>query len=85
MFRHKFELAGIGIAATGIAHFIAPGAFKAITEPAFPQDTDKWIVRNGVSETAIGTAIALPSTRKLGFLGLAAYVGWLGFNGAKNA
>lgn len=85
MFRHKFELAGIGLAATGIAHFIAPGLFKAITKPAFPEDTDKWIMRNGASETAIGAAIALRSTRKLGFVGLGVYGAWLAFNGAKNA
>jgi uncharacterized membrane protein len=85
MFRHKFELAGLGIAATGIAHFIAPSAFEAITKPAFPKDTDKWIMRNGASETAIGTLITLRPTRRLGFAALAAYVGWLGFNGAKSA
>lgn len=81
----KFELAGIGIAATGIAHFIAPSAFEAITKPAFPKDTDKWIMRNGATETAVGLAIALPATRKLGLVGLAVYGAWLGFNGATAA
>lgn len=79
------KLAGLGLAATGVAHFIAPSAFEAITKPAFPKDTDKWIMRNGASETAIGMAIALPATRKLGLAGLGVYGAWLGSRVAASA
>jgi uncharacterized membrane protein len=79
------RLTGFLIALTGIAHFIAPQYFKDLTKVAFPENTDDWIVRNGAIETAVGTTIALQKTRKLGFLGLGAYVGWLAFNGAKNS
>jgi uncharacterized membrane protein len=79
------RLAGLSIAFTGIAHFIAPQYFKDLTKVAFPEDTDAWIQKNGGIETAIGSAIFLKPTRKLGFLGLGAYVGWLAFNGANNS
>jgi uncharacterized membrane protein len=79
------RLTGFLIALTGIAHFIAPQYFKDLTKVAFPENTDDWIVRNGAIETAVGTTIALQKTRKLGFLGLGVYVGWLAFNGAKNS
>jgi len=71
---------GLGLAATGIAHFVAPDAFVGITKSAFPNDTEEWVKRNGATETALGVAILLPKTRKLGVLGLLGYVGWLGFN-----
>jgi uncharacterized membrane protein len=79
------RITGFLIALTGIAHFIAPQYFKDLTKVAFPEDTDDWILRNGAIETAVGTSIALKPTRKLGFVGLGAYVGWLAFNGAKNS
>ena len=79
------RLTGITIALTGIAHFIAPQYFRDITKAAFPEDTDAWIKKNGAIETAIGSAIVLKSTRKIGLGGLSAYAGWLAFNGAKNS
>jgi uncharacterized membrane protein len=78
------KLFGIGLAATGVAHFIAPSAFEPITKPAFPNDTRDWVLRHGAAETAIGLAITLPATRKLGFAALGAYGAWLGANGAKS-
>lgn len=77
-------LSGLGLAATGVAHFVAPQLFEPITKPAFPNDTGKWIKVNGASETVIGLALASSATRKLGFAGLAAYGAWLGANGAKS-
>ena len=77
-------LAGVGLAATGIAHFVAPQAFLGITRGPFPADTDTWVLRNGACETVVGAAIAVPRTRTLGYVGLAAYVGWLGLNAAKH-
>ncbi len=73
---------GLGLAATGLAHFAAPDAFVGVTKSAFPEDTDAWVKRNGATETALGLALMLPKTRRLGKLGLLGYVGWLGFNAA---
>lgn len=79
------KLFGLGLAATGIAHFIAPDLFKDMTKVAFPNNTDQAIQQNGAIETAVGLAIAGSKTRKLGFLGLLAYGGWLGFNASQNS
>lgn len=75
---------GIGLAATGAAHFVVPEAFEGITKRPFPRDTRTWISRNGATELAVGVAIAYPKTRKIGLLGLGTYVGWLGLNIARN-
>lgn len=71
---------GVLVAAVGAAHFAAPDAFEEVTKMAFPNDTQEWIKRNGATEVAIGTAMVLPLTRKLGVLGLLGYGGWLGYN-----
>jgi uncharacterized membrane protein len=73
---------GFLVAATGIAHFAAPDAFEEVTKVAFPVDTKNWVVRNGATETAIGLAMMLRPTRKLGVLSLLGYTGWLGYNAA---
>ncbi|MFT4048412.1 MAG: hypothetical protein QM648_01080 [Solirubrobacterales bacterium] len=78
------KLLGLVIAATGIAHFIQPDLFRDMTKVAFPHNTDQAIQQNGAIETGVGLAIACGKTRKLGFLGLLAYTGWLGFNAAQN-
>ncbi|MGU3290946.1 hypothetical protein [Williamsia sp. M5A3_1d] len=69
---------GAGLAATGVAHFVVPQAFAGITAQAFPDDTATWITRNGITETVVGTAIAIPATRRFGWIGLGAYVAFLG-------
>jgi uncharacterized membrane protein len=71
---------GFLVAALGAAHFAAPGAFEEVTKVAFPQNTKDWVMRNGASEAAIGVAMMLKPTRKLGVLGLLGYTGWLGYN-----
>lgn len=76
---------GIGLAATGAAHFVVPEAFEGITKRPFPKDTRQWISRNGATEVAVGAAIAYPRTRTIGLVGLGAYVGWLGYNIARNS
>ncbi|WP_072804316.1 hypothetical protein [Rhodococcoides yunnanense] len=76
---------GIGLAATGAAHFVVPEAFEGITKRPFPQDTKTWITRNGATELVVGAAIAHPKTRKFGLVSLGAYVGWLGYNIARNS
>ena len=69
---------GVTLAATGVAHFVVPQAFEAITVQAFPKDTSTWIKRNGFTETVVGAAIAIPATRKAGWVALGAYVAFLG-------
>lgn len=76
--------AGLGLAATGLAHFVVPDVFLPVTRAPFPDDTDTWVLRNGACETVVGVALAVPATRRVGYVGLAAYVGWLGFNAAKH-
>lgn len=72
------RIIGLGIAGTGVAHFIAPGIFEPITKPAFPENTREWTYANGATETLIGLAIANRPTRLLGVAGLVGYVGFLG-------
>jgi len=78
-------IAGLGLAATGAAHFVAPDAFRAITEGPFPDDTDGWIKKNGTTELVVGLLIAKKSTRKLGLLGLGAYGAFLASRVSANA
>ena len=77
-------IAGAGLAATGVAHFIVPNAFRGITEPAFGDKTDQALKINGGLETAIGTLIAVPATRRIGLAGLGAYGAYLAVNLVKN-
>lgn len=72
------RIVGLGIAGTGVAHFIAPAIFEPITKPAFPENTREWTYANGATETVIGLAIANRPTRLLGIAGLVGYVGFLG-------
>lgn len=72
------RLLGLAIAAVGAAHFVAPKAFEPVSAKAFPEDTQQWIFRNGVTEVVLGTAVAVRRTRKVGVLGLAVYGAWLG-------
>jgi uncharacterized membrane protein len=73
---------GFLVAGLGAAHFAAPEAFAEVTKVAFPENTEEWVMRNGAAETAIGVAMMLRPTRKLGVLGLLGYTGWLGYNAA---
>ncbi|MBM7368627.1 hypothetical protein [Gordonia hydrophobica] len=76
-------IAGAGLAATGLAHFVAPDLFRGITAPAFPTNTDQALQVNGAIETAVGTAIAVPRTRRAGMIGLGVYGAYLAANMAK--
>jgi uncharacterized membrane protein len=70
---------GFLVAAVGAAHFAVPGKFEELTRQAFPADTAQWVKRNGATEAAIGAAMMLKPTRRLGVLALLGYTGWLGF------
>jgi uncharacterized membrane protein len=68
---------GVLVAGTGAAHFARPDVFEQVTKTVFPDDTAEWVKRNGATEVAIGAALVLKPTRKLGVLGLLGYTGWL--------
>ncbi|MGI8332154.1 hypothetical protein ACRYCC_19480 [Actinomadura scrupuli] len=70
--------AGIALAGTGALHFAAPGLFEGVSKLAFPEDTRQWVYRNGAIELALGLALSSSRTRRLGALGTAGYVAWLG-------
>jgi len=71
---------GFLVSALGAAHFAAPDAFEEVTRPLFPENTADWVKRNGATEVAIGAAMMLKPTRKLGVAALLGYTGWLGYN-----
>jgi uncharacterized membrane protein len=77
-------LAGVAVAGTGLAHFVAPGLFEGITTSAFPRDTARHLKINGACETAIGVGLVVPQTRKLAILGAVGYVGYLAVNVIRN-
>ena len=72
------KLIGLGVAGTGLAHFVVPQAFESLVKPAFPENTREWIYANGACETLIGLAISDSRSRVYGWVGLAVYVGFLG-------
>lgn len=77
------RIAGILLAVTGAAHLAAPKPWELVTKPLFPDDTAAWVKRNGITELALGTAVAVPKTRKLGLAGVAGYTAWLGSRALK--
>jgi uncharacterized membrane protein len=77
-------IAGLALAATGLAHFARPALFESITAPAFPSNTRQNIYINGGIETALGLGLAAPKTRKLAALGLLGYGAYLAGNVARN-
>lgn len=72
------RLAGIALAGTGALHFARPQLFEPITKVAFPENTERWIQRNGATEVALGAALTMQKTRLIGLAGVAAYTLWLG-------
>lgn len=72
------KLIGLGVAGTGLAHFVVPQAFESITKLAFPENTREWTYANGASETLIGLALSNSRSRVYGLIGVVAYVGFLG-------
>jgi uncharacterized membrane protein len=78
------KLAGLGLAGTGVAHFVKPQLFESITKPAFPKDTHKHIYTNGGIETALGLGLLVRKTRKLALAGTVGYVAYLAGNAVRN-
>ncbi|WP_329500941.1 MauE/DoxX family redox-associated membrane protein [Kitasatospora herbaricolor] len=54
----------------GAAHFARPRTFDALVPRSLPGGPRAWTYASGVAELAIGTAVAVPRTRRIG--GLAA-------------
>jgi uncharacterized membrane protein len=78
------QVAGLGLAAVGLSHFVRPQLFESITVAAFPRDTRQHIYVNGGIETAIGIGLAAPKTRRLAVLGTVGYLVYLAGNVARN-
>lgn len=78
------KLAGLGLAGTGISHFVKPQLFESITKPAFPNNTRRHIYTNGSIETAIGLGLTIPKTRKLAKIGVLGYLAYLAGNAVRN-
>ncbi|MHA7666162.1 hypothetical protein [Mycolicibacterium sp. HS_4_1] len=80
----KGLLVGLGLALTGLAHFVKPDLFKGITATAFPEDIDKHLKVNGSIETALGVGLIVPQTRKVATIGVVGYILYLAANVARN-
>ena len=78
------KLAGLSLAAGGVAHFVKPQLFESITKSAFPKDTQKHLYTNGGIETALGLRLAVRKTRKLALVGTVGYVAYLAGNAVRN-
>ena len=50
----------------GLAHFVVPRFYEQMIPPALPGRPRTWVYGSGVCEIAVGAAVALPRTRKLG-------------------
>jgi uncharacterized membrane protein len=58
------------LAGAGVSHFAIPKIYDAMIPPQLPGSPRTWTYGAGVAELGVATALALPSTRRLG--GLAA-------------
>jgi uncharacterized membrane protein len=77
-------IGGLAIAGAGLAHLVKPDAFEQVTAVAFPENTQQHTYIDGVAETVLGLALALRKTRRLAFVGLLGYGGYLAANVLKN-
>jgi uncharacterized membrane protein len=78
------KIAGLAIAAAGLAHFVRPQLFEPISKPLFPHNTRRHIYTNGSIETALGLGMISRKTRKLALLSGAGYLGYLGLTAARS-
>ncbi len=68
-------LAGALIGA-GATHAVVPSFFDAIVPPWIPGPPRFWTYASGVAEVAVGAAVAVPRTRRLGgYAAVALFVG----------
>jgi uncharacterized membrane protein len=78
------QLAGLGVAGVGLAHFVSPQMFDSLTRQAFPRNTRQHLYIDGGIETALGLCLAIPKTRKLALVGVIGYGAYLAGNVARN-
>ncbi|CAJ1585811.1 hypothetical protein [[Mycobacterium] wendilense] len=78
------KIAGLTLAATGVAHFVRPQLFEPITKPLFPRNTQQRIYAHGGIETALGLGLLSAKTRKAALLAGAGYLGYLGLSAARS-
>ena len=64
-------LAGL-LTAAGVAHFLRPSTFDAIVPRVMPGPARWWTWGSGVAELAVGAAVAVPATRRIGAAAAAA-------------
>ena len=76
--------AGLGLAATGVAHFASPTLFDPLTSQAFPRRTRQHTYIDGSVETALGLGLATRRTRRFAAVGAIAYLAYLGGNVVRN-
>lgn len=57
---------------TGVLHGVAPRPFDTIVPPWLPGSARAWTYASGAAELAVGAAVAVPRTRRLGALAAAA-------------
>lgn len=50
----------------GVLHFAAPAPFDSIVPSWIPGSARFWTYASGVAEVVVGTAVAVPRTRRLG-------------------
>ena len=50
----------------GVLHGAVPGPFDALVPPWIPGSARFWTYASGVAELAVGVAVAVPATRRLG-------------------
>lgn len=58
-------LSGLLVGA-GLLHILAPKYFDSIVPPALPGEARNYTYASGVAEIAVGTALLVPRTRRLG-------------------
>ena len=71
MISRATTLAG-GLLTTGVLHGVAPQPFDTIVPPWLPGSARFWTYASGAAELAVGAAVAVPRTRRLGALAAAA-------------
>lgn len=64
-------LAGF-LSGMGVLHFVRPEPFDELVPKTLPGGPRTWTYLSGVAELAVGAAVAVPKTRKLGALAAAA-------------
>ncbi|MGV0714513.1 hypothetical protein ABQE93_03800 [Mycolicibacterium sp. XJ662] len=73
----RAQLAGLGLAGAGMAHFIVPQLFDSMVASVFGRDTRKHVFINGCIETTLGAGIAVGRTRPIAIVAMAGYVCYL--------